>query len=373
VNIKKLAAFGLAAGVIATGVFVASPANAEPVSNGYVVVGSDTLQDSMNALTNGTSVTNAPVRVLANGTPVGNFDAFPTTGAGSMVQTKPSTILFPRPSGSGGGLTALRASTSGNPLTVNSKQYNITGLVDISRSSSAPKSADISNEGKYAYIPYGRDAVAYAYKGDASLASLTTAQLTQIYSSATPVTLPSGVTVSAVLPQSGSGTRNFFLEAIGVSTVGASVSQPTGLAENDASVLTGSNQIIPFSAANWVAQSNNVAPNTIGTSGVQLGSPNGVAPVTGSGTSLVPNATFYDAAPYGRNTFLITEFARIDPNDAKYDANLAKLLDPTDPTSLTGWRATGSPLAGQPAAVKIRFGFLKPANATTVIRVFSTL
>ncbi len=50
-------------------------ANAEPVANGPVIVGSDTLQDVMNALTNGTNVTGSPVRSTAGSSAVASFDA----------------------------------------------------------------------------------------------------------------------------------------------------------------------------------------------------------------------------------------------------------------------------------------------------------
>src|SRR5450830_824336 len=101
--LNKLTALGVTAGLMVGGVMLATPASADPVSPGYVAVGSDTLQDSMNALTNGTAVTNAFVRVAGAGNAIGNFDAFGSTN----IQTTSGGPFFARPGGSGAGITAL--------------------------------------------------------------------------------------------------------------------------------------------------------------------------------------------------------------------------------------------------------------------------
>lgn len=366
-KIKKIATFGVAAGLLAGGLVVASPATAEPVTSGYALVGSDTLQDSLNALTNGTSVTGANVRVTAAGIALGNYDAF----GSPVIRTKTTGAYFTRPSGSGAGRDALRRSIDGAPYlgTV------ISGQVDIARSSSGPGSAANEN-GLLVYVPYARDAVAYAYKAADSAAadvldSLTTAQLTAIYSASTPTTI-SGVTIRPRLPQSDSGTRSFFLGAISVGTVGAAVpasdNTPAGPAENDATVL-GANEIIPFSAASWIAQANGAAPSTIGTTGVELGSPNGVAPFGGTVPDLTPSQTFYSAAPFGRDTYLIVEYARVDPSSQTYDAKLATLVSNSGGSNSL---VTFGALPTTPGAVKAKFGFRQP-NSTTPIRAYATL
>lgn len=281
--LRKIAVLGVTAGLMATGVLMTTPASADPVSSGFAAVGSDTLDASMNALANGTTASGASVRVAAAGSYFGSFDAFPT---GSKIQTKPFGAYFVRPSGSSQGRDALRASITGNLW----NGVGISGQVDIARSSSGP-GGNANANGLLAYVPYARDAVSYAYKAEdaaaaAVLAELSQAQLNSIYSAAAP-TVINGITINPRLPQSGSGTRSFFLGAIGVTTPGAAVpaadNTANGPAENDATVL-GTNEIIPFSVANWVAQSNNVAPNTIGSTGVLLGSSiPGTAPFTGSG------------------------------------------------------------------------------------------
>ena len=354
---------GLAAGLIVSLLGITPLAHAEPVSNSYVLVGSDTLQDSVNALTNGTEITGTFIRTRAGGNTLGNFDAFGST----LIQTKPAGPFFVRPAGSGNGRNALISSITGAPW----QGQVITNQVDIARSSSGP-GTNAHPDGRLLYVPYGRDAVSYAYYGTGSqLASLTTAQLKQIYESNTPVTI-GGVTVLPMIPQSGSGTRDFFLSAIGVSAgnLGSTVSSNGNtLPENDASVLTTVGQIVPFSAASWIAQANGASGvNTIPASGnVKLGSPNGQAPFTGSGSALVPNSTFYQSG-FGRDTYLIVEYARVNSSDPKYDSTLAALLNPGLPTSLANM-STGSATTG---AIKRLFGFL-PVSDTTPIRAYVTI
>ncbi|MHC5797380.1 hypothetical protein ACVXZ4_14605 [Lacisediminihabitans sp. FW035] len=371
-KMKKAVAISTVIGVALAGLAFANSASAEPVSNSYVLVGSDTLQDSANALINGTSVGGAALRVTSGGTTIGSFDAF----GSAAIQTKPSGTFFGRPAGSGAGVNALRASVTGNayaPGGTNSTPAKvITGQVDIARSSSGP-GGNANAAGLLTYIPYARDAVAYAYKGGtAAWATLTAAQLKAVYDGTS--TTIDGVAVRPRLPQTGSGTRNFFLPAIGYAagtTVAPGVSDVgNATAENDATVLA-AGDIIPFSVASWVAQSNGVTGvNTIGTTGVLLGSPlgSGTPPFTGTGSALVPNKTYYDDTSFGRDTYLVVEFARVNSADPKFDANLANLLDPTVAQSLTNFGT----FASTSGAAKKKFGFLAPST-TTPQRAFAAL
>lgn len=385
---KPAAAVAAIAGVALGGVLLAGPASADPVTGGYALTGSDTLQDSANALVNGTTIGGGTTRVAANGVNLGSFDAF----GSALIRTKSTGTFFTRPSGSGEGVNSLISSINGTAY----HGYTISGQVDIARSSSGP-GTNASAVGDLIYVPYARDAVAYAYKaaaGDtpaqvAALGSLTRSQLIAIYSADTPTTLPSGVTVTPRLPQTGSGTRNFWLQTLGTSTTplayglavpanDSATNPTTPTQENNATALH-DNEIIPFSAASWVAQSNGAAPSTIGSTGVQLGSPDGVVPFTGTGSNLVPNKPFYDTA-FGRDTYLVAEYKRIAPTvladptqttgtkvaNPSYDAALARLLDPTQGNnSLVSWAKipnTDTPVPGSPAAVKAKFGFLTPST-----------
>lgn len=362
-KVRKLASVGIATGLLAGLVAVATPASADPVTGGYAIVGSDTLQDSMNALVNGTSVTGANVRVAANGVNLGSFDAF----GGAKIRTKVTGGYFTRPGGSGAGVNALLASINGTPLNGES----LTGQVDIARSSSGPAAVNVN--GAIVYVPFARDAVAYAYQVPATdtacataLSSLTAAQLTAIYNAATPNTTLCSTAITPRLPQSNSGTRKFFLKALGVTTVGAAVpatdNQPTGQQENTGGQIS-DYQIIPFSAASWIAQSNGAAPNTIGAfPTLKLGAVNGQLAYSGTGSNLSPVAAAYSDTTFGRDTYLVVEYARVNSADPKYDPALATLVDPSKGANSLVSFVTA--LAGQPGAVKAKFGFMAPSTTT---------
>lgn len=353
---RKALALCALVGVTVSGLALASPANADPVANSYVLVGSDTLQDAGNALANGTSITGPRVRSAASdGTTIGSFDAF----GSPAIQTKSAGVYFARPAGSGDGIKALSRSIDGAPFSVSGNTtpaISITGAVDIARSSSGP-GANADTNGPLAYVPFGRDAVSYAHNG-AGLEQLTAAQLKSIYECST--TTVNGVAVTPVLPQSGSGTAKFFLGAIGNPTLGSCVVQ--NVAENDGTVLNAPGKLVPFSVASWVAQKNGAAQNRTGSAA--LGSAQGAtAPFTLSGATLVPNSAYYSNPTWGRETYVVVEFARINSASAQYDANLAALVDRTKATSLSNFGAG----LGSAGAVKTKFGFLAPSD-TTILR-----
>lgn len=364
----KAVAICAAVGIAIAGIAIAAPASADPVSNSYTLVGSDTLQDVSNALVNGTSVSGSVVRTLAaNGSSLGSFDAF----GSASIQTKSGGVYFGRPSGSGEGVKALSRSFLGGTYLAPSNTtpaIAIPNQVDIARSSSGP--SVINTSGVLAYVPFGRDAVSYAYNGTSALASITTDQLTQIYKCVPGANIINGVTVQPLLPQAGSGTRKFFLGVIGVPDNAALVSCVTNagantanaaINENDGTELTTAGQIAPFSVASWVAQSNGSAQSRLGSA--TLGTPTGTAPFTGTGTALVPNAAYYSSAAWGRETYMVVEFARIDSSNAKFDQGLLDLVSPNKAKSFANFSA-GSTTAG---AVKVKFGFLAPSS-TTILR-----
>lgn len=393
-KIKKAASIGAVAAVALAGIaFTAAPASAEPTvaTGGYTLAGSDTIQDVVDALVNGTTITGSSVRVLTAGVANASYDAFPNTGAGSYIQTKSGSAFkyFPRPSGSGDGINSMIASYN---LHNNGYQWaksgtlNIQGYVDIARSSGGPKTLD-SNQASpaasdIAFIPFARDAVAYAYVEDSTwtqaqkdaVAALTQSQLQGLYNgTAQPV---AGVTLRPLLPQSSSGTRKFFLGgttgiALGSNNDPAGVNTTNGdnaKQENVATELTVPGEIIPFSAAGWIAQSNGAVPNNsiaaanaaLGAAGtVKLGDPLAATTTvyTGSGSALVPTSAYYSNTTWGRNTYLVA------PKSA-LTGSLATLLDPTvtAATSLAGYGT----LPSTPGAVKTKFGFLAPLNGTTI-------
>jgi len=374
VKIRKAVALSAAIGVAIAGISLSVPANADPVSPGYSIVGSDTLQDAVNALVNGTSISGTFVRVTAGGNPVGSFDA---TGS-AAIQLKPGGPYIGRPSGSGDGKKALSRALDGNNWAKNNITANVVGQVDLARSSSGASTTtgngDINASGPLVFIPFGRDAVSYAFRFGAGktladapgLDSLSAAQLLQIFNGVT--TTIGTVTVVPKLPQASSGTRQFFLGAIGA----GSTSNPAGVpdaattttVENDGGAFgtpaAGTVQIFPFSAASWIAQVNGATP--INTTGVAaLGSAGGTAPFTGT-SPLVPNSAFYSSTTWGRDVYIIAPAAKILPG-ASFDQDLADLVDPTKTSSLTYFGASASPATSK--AVKLRFGFLTPSTTAT--------
>lgn len=263
-NVKKVVATVAVLGAGFAAFSTGSAVQAEPVSNSYAIVGSDTLEDVVNAIVNGTAITGSTVRVSINGATLGSFDA---TGAPYVI-TKPGGPRFSRPNGSGEGFMALSASIgtsaaadafgnvftsgtyqnkgessvsgSGNgSMPTSLKNINVNGQIDISRSSSSdPKSTKLTAADATATIirvPFGRDAIALAMhptladaicaaqsQGTLALGTctpyLTAAQLMSLYetTSASPTLTINGTSIAfnPVIPQSGSGTRKDFLGKI---------------------------------------------------------------------------------------------------------------------------------------------------------------
>jgi ABC-type phosphate transport system substrate-binding protein len=367
---KKSIALCATVGVAVSGFAFAVPAQADVVSNSYSIVGSDTLEDAVGALANGTTITGPTVRSTVNFTSIGSFDA---TGS-SYIQTKNSGVRFGRPNGSGDGVKALSRSidgavytsgTAGSPANV-----VITGQVDIARSSSA---GTANSAGELLYVPFGRDAIAYAYKGTTTgIDALTASQMKSLYECS--ITTIGGNTVTPVIPQAGSGTRKDFLAKIGSSetllqTVGKGGCVVEGQ-EHDANSMTVgmTNAVMPMAASRWVAM--NTGASFDKTNGATLGSlVSGQAPVTGTGSSMVPNALYYADTTWGRDTYLVVEYARVDSTNGKYDANLAKLMDSTIANSLGNAQSTTTSKAG---SVKKKFGFLAPTSGVVAYRVLKT-
>lgn len=386
-NIKKFAAFGAAFGVAIAGFGVASAAQADPITDGYSIVGSDTLQDAVSALANGTTITNTSVKLSGSGKSLASWDAFTlgVTGGVGSIQTKPYGPVFDRPNGSGAGRGALAASVGGTTGTAftwgitTGSAVNVKDQVDLARSSSVGGTPG----SLLTYIPFGQDAIGYVYKignatsgADAAAAKavvedLTKAQLTAIYSASTSAAASSalagtGFTLKPLGLQSSSGTWTTFLTKIGVSTPGAAVdTRGNSIPENDGRVLTPADneiQIVPLSIANYIGQANGAARiNTMG--GVTAGAIGGVAPYTGTAPSLVPSTSYYNSADWGRTVYIVVPTAKITAGDATYDQGLFDLVNSASGSSLTYWGTSNNP--GTSKAVKLKFGFSAPTGTAT--------
>jgi ABC-type phosphate transport system substrate-binding protein len=261
---------GAAAAVAATAMAItAVPALADPpktpAAGDVVGVGSDTIQ---NVLDQFSVAYNAAHKT---GPRLASWDATnPKTGViGDMITLKKGCAKIARPNGSSGGILALtteNASTGGHPC------------MDFGRSSRDRSPTDPPYKaGGISFITLAGDAVTYAtFPGSNAPTNLSTAQLGEIYSCTVPATggHPANDwadlggkpgTIKAFLPQSSSGTRSFFLTAIGVATPGTCVSDgatkkvPGGTIEENEGVNAllnkdKANTIFPYSVGKFIAE-----------------------------------------------------------------------------------------------------------------------
>jgi ABC-type phosphate transport system substrate-binding protein len=333
--LKRLVAAGALAAAATTAMAV-TPALADPPSGttpapaNIVGVGSDTIQNVMDAL---------GVKYDAgHTTKLYSWDATnPTTGAiGDPIVTKSGCASIPRPNGSSAGITALdtqNGTTGGHPC------------MDFARSSRDRSSSDPAYAaGGIAFTDLAGDAVTWAANSTTDApATLTQAQLVSIYECTVTNWNQVGgksATIKAFLPQTGSGTRAFFLTALGNGTAitpGSCVSDNGGtLEENEGvnPVLAGPQTIFPYSIGKYIAEryhsakclNSGCTPNSSGVVCTPTASQNqfgcntrgsmnlkqigGVAPTTGAGGSTVINSSFpatfqrtlYDVVKYSTTT-----------------------------------------------------------------------
>lgn len=300
------------------------PASADPKQQSALVgVGSDTTQDVLNALAgfnNGINYTPIQSSAATFQRQITSFDATP---AGSCITPRAPGATFDRPNGSTAGRRALSRAIDGGLYGAagpcGSAGKVITGLVDFARSSAGPSSAGSG----LTYLPFGRDALSFGYyaNGVTPVTNLSSAQLTSLYSTG-PQTI-NGVNIVPCQIQIGSGTRQSFLTAVGVSdsTSNTATAACGGtIQENDANglkaralTMPNTQLIIGFSAANFIAQSNGVSPSQLpaGDTNFGLGSIDALGlPFNGTGSSLTPSATFYNNTTYGRNVYNVVATSR---------------------------------------------------------------
>ncbi|MFJ3778361.1 Ig-like domain repeat protein [Streptomyces sp. NPDC090075] len=329
-NLRSSAAF-VAAAVVAGGLALATPAVADPDAGAFrqlVGVGSDTTQDVLNALAgdtvNGTSYSGTAVK-STNGAGIASYDAIePGTGSTtSTIKTRTDGPSFLRPNGSGNGRLALSEALTGDKYPT-SAGVSISGQVDFARSSGGPSASGTA----LTYIPMARDAVGVAVKGSA-LDTLTADQLHDIYSGT--VTTVNGQTVHPRIPQAGSGTRKFFLAAIGLTDATLSPNVTT-VQENQANAaLTEDGALVPFSVGSWIAQNNGVSPDYSTTAvaagghlaAIQLpGDTGATSPVTTVNGKLSPVTAYYDNSTFGRDVYNVVPSRAIDTTSVFFDKDL---------------------------------------------------
>jgi ABC-type phosphate transport system substrate-binding protein len=238
-SVRRLITGATTVSIVAASVALMAPAHADPtfvpVATDVVGVGSDT---SMHALT-----------YLADGNGgVAGYNATHTTGRLASFDAGPTGTIVLREgsapvnrvtyNGSGNGKKALYGA-SNNPD------------VDFARSSSALNATEVSNN--LQAFPFAKDTLAMATALTSNApASLTKAQVVAIYKGEyTDWSQVGGAagTIAPKIPQSGSGTRDFFIAqltaangGVAFTPVGAEVQE-----HDDASIKSDPNAIAPFS------------------------------------------------------------------------------------------------------------------------------
>ena len=333
--LKKLLATAVvtaSATALAVGPALADPINGSgkpvtPKETDIVGVGSDTIQFLLDQFSFDYNKSHK------TGPRLYSWDALnPKTGLTDNIALKSGCAKIARPNGSSAGILTLAANTK----TTDKKAF----CADFARSSRPRSSSDPSRgPGGIQFVALGKDAVTYATNATTNApANLTTAQLNGIYScSITNWNQVGGknAPIKAELPQTSSGTRAFFLTAIGLGTSGPGGCVDSTAEENEGvnPVLAGPNVIFPFSIGKYLAEKfhsakcvnakctgspachpkagqNRFGCDTHGN--MVLRNINGTKPTTGTGAKTVINAHF--TPKFVRTVFIVVRFSTSTSN-----------------------------------------------------------
>ncbi|MBV8461979.1 MAG: hypothetical protein JO368_01700 [Acidimicrobiales bacterium] len=258
---------------------------------------------------------------------IASFDAAPaggsTTNPGCII-SKTGGPAFDRPNSTTAGITALLAAINGtgwenSSASCTGATVNVTGEIDFARAARGPKTGGST----LTFIPYARDAVGILAddRGTGHLATLTTAQLTSLYTSSTGTITVNGDTVHACLTISGSTPRSNLESALGITDAQANtaanaagcnnIAQHSGNAFLTAtqSLPSGSDAVIPISAGSWIGQANGLAvdrSDQARAAGFFLAAVDSLGqPYTGTAPNLAPNTTYFQSTSYGYNLWVV--------------------------------------------------------------------
>jgi ABC-type phosphate transport system substrate-binding protein len=267
---KLMAACGalaLAMAAVSAGPALADPpAGIVPRASDVVGAGSDTIQYVLDQLSADYSKAHPKAAALLY-----SWDATdPVTGkTGEPIETKTGCKPISRPDGSSAGITALEANTTDQS---DPKDF----CIDYAGSSRGPAPNDPAcGPGGLCFVPFAGDAVTWATRDAASggtdaPASLTRAQLRAIYECKIRNWAKVGgasAPIKPFLPDTSSGTRTFWLTALGGGTTpvspGHCVSDgQNSLQDNEgiSRVLDSPEVIVPYSVADYIAQVYHDAP-----------------------------------------------------------------------------------------------------------------
>ncbi len=351
-SVRIAAALAVASGFAGSIGLIASTssvtqAGADPAAeNAFVGVGADVSQDLYNAYSGAAPTPGVDTSTIHYYTPVAStqahdnytiqsFDADPQGGSTASpggIITKTGGPYFDRPNSSGAGTQALEDSVTGT-LWENSPgdvagNTSVVGQIDFARTA---KGVTTAGGTLLTWIPFARDALAIAYydNGDGSLATLTTTNLVNLYSSATGKYTINGQTVTACLPISTSSPVTNLVNALGLSktTIEAaatasgcnnSIQQNSGNAFLAGLPAGTTHAVIPLSAASWIGQANGVGydrSNTARADGVDLAAIDALTkPYGGSAPNETPTTTYYQSSAYGYNISTVVPTSSISGN-----------------------------------------------------------
>ena len=329
---------------VATIVSLGGPAQADPsFTSAFVGVGADVTQDVFAGLSGESpeppttqAVTTFPAITSSAATDnetIASFDANPaggtTTNPGCII-SKVGGPSFDRPNSTTAGITALLAAVSGGGFENSSASctgapVNVTGEIDFARAARGPKTGGTT----LTFIPYGRDALGVLVydHGTNHLATLTTSQLTSLYTSSTGHITVGSDTVYGCLSIAGSAPRSNLESALGITdaqaTTAATAAGCNSIQQNSGNAFetyysglaSGSDAVIPISSGSWIGQANGIAvdrSNTARSDGTYLAAIDSLgAPYTGTAPHLVVNTTYYQSTSYGYNVYTVVPTAKI--------------------------------------------------------------
>lgn len=302
----------------------------------FVTLGSDTTQDVLNGLSgfnNGNFYTPVASSEDTGFRVLSSFDAnLPPGVSDRCITPKVKAPTIYRSNGSSEGRRILSRAIDGTgygPIDQCGGTKDVSGLVDFARSSAGPSGGDTGTA--LTYVPFGRDGVSFAYyraSGGAPVTELTRAQLTTLFTVG-PQTI-GGVRIVPCGIQLGSGTKQFW-DTVTTATASQEDAATTecnnlggsgrlqehdgdGLKAKGDLVAAGQQVIVGFSAGQFIAQENGVSPDRVPTGFVDLGTITDPAlgkPYTGTAPNLLPNATFFNNAVFGRAVYNVLETAAL--------------------------------------------------------------
>ncbi len=260
-------AIGLASGFAAT---QATPAQAvlPPGQVALAAAGSDTTDQVMKAILNGTNQFNIPSLPGVTGP-----QNFVVPGDDNCVQDITWTSATSNPPGTQ--IAPFGSSNGRNKLkSMQTAAAGQNGCVDFARSSGPPRTSAGGDALTFEYYAFAMDAMAWASTSLSAPASMTKAQFKDIY--ACNITdwsqLPGGGSgpIQRYMPQTGSGTYQFslsdLLDGVVPNTSSASCPATIYIEENQMETVASADYnkaVVPYAAGNWSYHANNRINPTI--------------------------------------------------------------------------------------------------------------